>query len=179
MTMDPKVITWPWEPRSCTAGTTATSLFGHFWDRFCAVWHAFARLETVCRDSPSTWPRSPAEWCSCCVSRSPCGFSVWPPSSLLVSSSFLGFRFFGGIFLPLPAAGSRSCPDGASERTVLSTYSKSPSPAPHICRNSVHSRIKFLGVLNSLPVLFAQIKSSMQSPFLLHYSRWILEAKRH
>lgn len=123
----------------------------------------FPLVSSLLLNSPMTWPRSPAEWCSCCVSRSPCGSSVWPPSSLPTRELFTKFSgSFSGSF-PVGSGDSAPLSDGSSadgpneNLRLLSTYSKSWSPAPTRRRNSRLSR-EAAGCRNKTSYTFFQIK---------------------
>lgn len=93
-------------------------------------------------DSPPSWPRSRAAWCSCCVSRSPFGSSAWPPSCFLLLLLVLLFQLLGIVYRPRAL---RSAHSSSGTSSGLSTCSKSCS--------STHNR-------KATPTCFALTASS-------------------
>lgn len=84
-------------------------------------------------------------------------------SSLVMTSSLLGFRLDSGIFFPVAAAGSSAAADGGTERTpslvyVLKKLMPRPAQPPQL-------RVKFSGVLRQHPVRVFILKAAcLQKP---------------
>lgn len=106
-------------------------------------------------DSPLSWPRSRAAWCSCCVSRSPFGSSAWPPSCFFFFPGFVTvFSCFWELFTGLAHSAPRTLVLGRTriclraQKAVAPPITGNHAPKLRIWPHQVADRCKVTSCLS-------------------------------